>query len=188
MFKFIVLFQIVFTALDTHAFLDYSAAKAEDLAKTVMYTDAIADLTKEVIPDSELEKSARESRDQALKYNQDAQTLIYVGNDARGVLTGPDFSDQNLEANIRATTSYVQKLKNMSLKIAALGTNGFTALTTLQTNETLEQIRRNQATEIALSKQYTQSKMKKEALEDSKMRSFIIEQRALRKASVGQAR
>lgn len=186
MLKFIVFINILFVVFDAQAFLDYSAALAADMAKISMYTDAINDLTKEVVPDSELAQSAKESRDQTMKFHQEAQNLIYVGKDASSVLAGPDFSDKNLESNIRATTNYIQKLKSLTAKMALLGTNGFTALNTLQTNETLEQIRRNQATEIALSKQYTQSKMKKEALEDSKMRSFIIEQRALRKASIGQ--
>lgn len=188
MFKFIVFLNILFVVLDAHAFLDYSAALAADMAKTSMYVDAINDLTKEVVPDSELAQSAKESRDQAIEYHQEAQNLIYVGKDASSVLSGPDFSDKNLETNLRATTSYIQKLKNLGLKMSLLGTNGFTAFSALQANETLEQIRRNQAADLAFSKQYTQSKMKKEALEDSKMRSFIIEQRALRKASIGQTK
>ena len=73
-------------------------------------------------------------------------------------------------------------MKSFLAKLALLGTDGVTALSTIQTNQTLEQIRKNQATEMAMNQETQQYQLKKQALEDSKMRSFIIKQRATRKA------
>ncbi len=169
-----------------HAFLDFMAKKSEELAKSAMYADAIAELTYEIAPDSALEKGAKQSREDSEKMRQDVQNLYYVGEDAKSIVQGPDLGSENLETNIRASTSYIRKVKSLSLKIAALGSDGLTALNTLQTNQTLEQIRKNQAAEIAISQSYNQKKLRKDALEDSKMRGFIARQRAIRHVSVNQ--
>lgn len=188
MFKSIVILPIFFVASPAFAIVDFMSKKAEDLAKVAFYTDAIADLVSETAPNSSLEKTAKESRDRSSKIYQDAQNLYYVGEETRSLFSGPDIGGDNLEDNIRASTNYIKKVKNLSLKLAVLGTDGFTALNSLQTNQTLEQIRKNQAAEIAMAQQYNQAKAQKESIEDSKMRGFIIQQRAIRKASLSQAR
>ena len=187
MFKLLVVGLIFCFPFRSHAFLNFMAKKSEELAKSAMYADAIAELTYEIAPDSALEKGAKQSREDSEKMRQDVQNLYYVGEDAKSIVQGPDLGSENLETNIRASTSYIRKVKSLSLKLAALGSDGLTALNTLQTNQTLEQIRKNQAAEIAISQSYNQKKLRKDALEDSKMRGFIARQRAIRHLSANQS-
>ena len=163
--------------------MDYLAKKSDDVLKTALYADAIADLIVEVTPDTELEKRAKSTRDFAFKVNQDMKNMYYIGEDTKSVLNGPDLSNESLETNIRASTNYIRKVKRLTLKLAALGTDGFTALNALQTNETLEQIRKNQAMEIAIAQNQAQKQIVKEALEDAKMKNFIAKQRAIRRVN-----
>jgi hypothetical protein len=181
-FKLLILLLALLLSLKSQAFTDFMMKKADDLAKVGVYTDAISELIGEIAPDTNLQRSAVQTRDASRKIHQEAQGLIYVGTDAKSLLLGPDIGSDSLEQNLRSSTEYINKMKSFLAKLALLGTDGVTALSTIQTNQTLEQIRKNQATEMAMNQETQQYQLKKQALEDSKMRSFIIKQRATRKA------
>ncbi|MGZ3769350.1 MAG: hypothetical protein ACXVCP_08480 [Bdellovibrio sp.] len=188
MSKSLVIFILSLTSFNCYAFMDFISKKSEDLAKSSLYADAVADLLTEVAPDTDLQSVAQENQVRTSKMTNDAQNLSYLSDDTKGILEGPNLGHESLDENIRASSSYIRKIKNVVAKLAVLGTDGFTALNTLQTNQTLEQIRKNQAIEIALAQQYNQRKATKESIEDSKMREFILQQRAIRKASFSTAR
>ncbi len=186
MYKFKSLIGILLISIKSQALMDYLAKKSEDVLKTAMYADAIADLVGEITPDTELEKRAKSTRDLGLKLNQDLNNLYYIGEDTKSVLNGPDLGSESLETNIRASTNYIRKVKRLGLKVAALGTDGFTALNSLQTNDTLEQIRKNQALEIAIVQSHAQKQIVKNAMEEAKMRNFIAKQRSIRRVNNSQ--
>ncbi len=87
--------------------------RSEDLLKTAIYGDTIAELIKEVAPESGLEKSAHNGRLHASKLSQEAQNLYYIGEDTRSILSGPDIGSDSLEQNIKSTTNYINKLKSL---------------------------------------------------------------------------
>lgn len=188
MLKYLIFISTFAVSCEVFAVLDFLMKKSEDLVKVSIYGDAIADLLQEVAPDTSLEKSVQNGKNHSSKISQDAQNLYYVGDETRSVLSGPDLGNESLEQNIRSSSDYVRKLKSLSLKAAVLGTDGVTALSTIQTNQTLEQIRKNQATEIALQQQMQTRQVKKSAVEEAKMHNFILEQRAIRKATTRGAR
>lgn len=183
MLKYLVFIFTFSLSCQVFAVLDFLMKKSEDLVKVSLYSDAIVDLLQEVAPDTSLKKSVQDGRNQTSKMSQEAQNLYYVGEDTRSVLSGPDLGSESLEQNIRSSSDYLKKLKSLGLKAAILGTDGVTALSTIQTNQTLEQIRKNQATEIAMQQKLQQRQVRKAAVEEAKMHNFILEQRAIRKAS-----
>lgn len=186
--KYLVFIFLILSSSNCYAFMDFISKKSEDLAKTGLYADAVEDLLTEVTPDTDLQRVAQENQIRTSKITNDAQNLAYLSDDTKSILEGPNLGHESLDENIRASSNYVRKIKSLVAKLAVLGTDGFTALNTLQTNQTLEQIRKNQAIEIALAQQYNQRKNTKDAVEDSKMRGFILQQRAIRKALISKAR
>jgi hypothetical protein len=110
--------------------------------------------------------------------------MSYLSQNTKSVLSGPNLTSRRLDQNIRQTARYIKRSKDLAKKVAILGTNGVAAMSAIESNERLDEIRKNQATQLALDANYQQMQMRKEINESKKWESFIADQRAIRRASL----
>lgn len=184
--KYLVAFLLLFilqprTSL---AVLDFLASRAEEAAKTSMYMDAVYDLFSEVVPDSSMERVSRELRDENQKLSSEMYDLHFLGEDIKGLLDGPDVVGPRLDENLRSTTNYLRRGKRVAMQLALLGSNGLTAMNGLQTNATLLEIQKNQATLIAQNQKKEIYQARQEIKDSRDWQNFVKKQRNYRNATL----
>ena len=182
MFKSIVFFLLC--SSQAFAFFDWAIQKSEDLAKGVVYLDAVSELIEAATPDPEMAEATKDLSKDTRLLRAHARDLSYLSQDTRSLLEGPDWKSSRLDRNLRETTRYINRTKALASKIAVLGTQGVTAISAIETNDKLEEIRKGQAAQFALDASYQQLMMKKEIEESLKWESFIDGQRSLRRSAM----
>lgn len=174
---------ILFIDVQAFAIFDWAAARAEDALKAAYYADAISELVQAVSPDDEIAQASRTLSEQTHNLRSEAQSMQYLSQDTKSILSGPDFTGKRLDQNIRQTARYIKRTKDLWGKVAILGSNGVATMSAIEANDRLDEIRKNQAAQLALDANYQQMQMRKEVVESKKWENFISEQRAIRRAS-----
>lgn len=185
MFKYVVISTLICSRC--FAFFDWAAQKTEDVAKGVVYLDAVSELIEAATPDTEMAEATKGLSKETSKLREQARDLSYLSQDTRSLLEGPDWKSSRLDRNLRQTTRYINRTKALAAKISVLGTQGVTAIGAIETNDKLEEIRKGQAAQFALDASYQQLIMKKEVEESLKWESFINSQRSLRQSVISAA-
>lgn len=82
--------------------------------------------------------------------------------------------------NIRSTTSYVNRLKRVILRISALGLDGATAINTFETNTSLVEVIKNQQRSLLLQQQREVAKAKQIEEDKGNWNNFVKRERSVR--------
>lgn len=174
---FIIVF---FVPAVSFGFLDFVGDQTKKAAETLAYADAVGDLVGEVSNETELRESAQGMRKRTESLRTEIRTLNGISHSTKAVLEGPDWSSKRLDTNIKNTTDYVRRLKKLLVRIAALGTDGATALNTTETNIALNEVQKNQQTMILQLEDQRLRNMEKETDEAKKWDQFTQRQKNLR--------
>jgi hypothetical protein len=176
-----ILIIIFLVPVRSFAFLDFLGDQTKKAIEAAAYADALGELMFEVVPDEESKKGANDIRARSDKLRSEASSLRYLSQSTKSVLNGPDWSSNRLESNIRATSDYVRRLRKTILRIAALGTDGSTALNTAETNVALNEVQKNQQTMILQNEDAKIRQLEKEHEEAKQWDGFSQRQRKIRK-------
>ena len=163
-----------------YAFLDFIAKKAEDVAQAAVYADAVSQLLEEIDDKNDASTELNYLRSELDKIRHETNEVSYVGTDIQRLLKGPDITSQRLDQNIRSTTDYIRRSKRMLLRSMALGTQGATALNTMETNVALNEIQKNQQIQILQIEEQKLAQAQKEHEENKNWGEFISKERAMR--------
>ncbi len=178
-----VLLLILLISSPSYAFLDFIGEQAKKAKEVAAYVDAASDLAREVTPDQDLEKSAKDIQRRAEVLRSEASDLSYLSRSTQSILKGPDWSSRRLETNIRSTTDYIRRLKRILSQAIALGTDGVVALNTTETNVALNEVQKNQQALIMQNSELQLREMEREQEEAKRWSDFSARQRKLRNGS-----
>lgn len=174
------LIVLLFIPSLSFGFLDFVGEQTKKAAETLAYADAVGELLSEVSNETELKDGAQGMRKRTEALRSEIRTLNGISYSTKAVLEGPDWSSKRLDTNIRNTTDYVRRLKKLLIRIAALGTDGATALNTTETNIALNEVQKNQQTMILQLEDQRLRNMEKESDEAKKWDQFTFKRRKLR--------
>lgn len=172
---------ILFFSIKAFAFLDFIGEQAKKTMEATAYADAVAELSAEISPNTELKEGAKDIRSRSDKLKSEASTLQFLSSSTKRTLEGPDWSSRRLDSNIRSTTEYVRRLKTLIARISALGTDGATALNTTETNVALNEVQKNQQALILQNEDAKLRKIEQEQEEARQWSEFSKRQRHLQK-------
>ena len=171
---------ILFDSTPSYAFLDFVGEQTKKIAEVSAYMDAATELSSEVLPDKDLEAGAKDIQRRSEAIRNETSRLKYLSHTTQNVLNGPDWSSKRIENNIRSTTEYVKRLKQLIAKAMVLGNEGAIALNTTETNVALNEIQKNQQTLILQNSEAELRKMEKEHEEARQWSMFTESQRKIR--------
>lgn len=177
MFVFCLVFLF---ALPSYGFLDFIGEQTKKAVELTAYVDAVAELTSEISPDQDLENAAKNIQKRADALRSETSNLRYLSQSTQNLLKGPDWSSRRLETNIRSTTDYIRRFKNLIFRAAALGTDGAIALNTTETNIALNEVQKNQQTLIMQNAESQIRDMEREHEEAKQWSAFSLKQRQVR--------
>lgn len=184
-FLWIVLFSIIFIKpQSSFGFFDFIAKKGEDAAKVALYLDSLSELLTEVEPEGDSRRAISELRDQNQRMAHEMDDLYFVGAETHDFVKGPDLTSQRLDENLRVSAKYIRRGKQLVTKLAFLGSEGLTAMNSLQANATLNEIQKNQAVLIAQNQREHNYRIAKEIREEREWQELIQRQRAIRNSTI----
>lgn len=184
----VVIILLFSTSSTCFAFLNFVGEQAKKAVELAAYVDAAAELAGEVVPDKDLEIAAKDIQRRSEMLRSEASNARYLSRSTQAVLKGPDWSSKRLETNIRSTTDYIRRLKNLLIRAAALGTDGAIALNTTETNVALNEVQKNQQTMIMQNADFRLREMERENEEGRQWTAFSEQQRKMRNSEVNRGK
>ena len=146
----------------------------------MLNTEALLDLAGEVSDSETIKENSKEIRIRTNRLKSETKNLGYISNTTHSLLSGPDWSSKRIDKNIRATTSYIKRLKRVIARVALLGTSGAIALNTAETNVALNAVQKNQQTLMLQNQDYMLRSLEREKESANQWSSFINSQREIR--------
>lgn len=178
--KVVLFLSILLTVETGNSFWDTAARKAEEAAKAAAVASAISDIISQIRPDTEAEKRLKYLQRENERLSQSMKGLIYLKEDTRGFLEGPDFSSSSLEDQLRAASDYIRRGNHLMNQAMLLGAEGVSAVNGIYTNITLGEIQKNQTILISQNERSELLKVAKEIEETKSWQNFISRQKTLR--------
>ena len=169
-----------FLSRPSHAFLDFIGEKADDAVKSAVYVDAVAELTNELDENSPINERAQDLRRRTQRLKGEVSDVYYAADDFRSLLDGPDWSSASLEQNIRYTSRYIRRAKRLLVRLGLVGTDVATAMNTAETNSALNEMLKNQQTQILLQKEERIDELERELKREKEWKEFIARERQRR--------
>jgi hypothetical protein len=171
----VVFIQLLST--EAQAFLDTLAQSAKETAKAAAYTEAVSELANELDDKSPVAAAALDLARRTEKLKTDVTSVYYASEEFKSLLQGPDWSSEHLDENIRYTTRYIRRAKRLFVQLGLLGTDVATAMNTAETNSALNEMLKNQQTQILLQKEHEVDSAEKEVSKEKQWNSFIDQER-----------
>ena len=162
-------------------FLDFIGEKADDAVKSAAYVDAVAELTNELDESSPINQTAQDLKRRTERLRTQVSEVYYASDDFKSLLEGPDWSSESLEQNIRYTSRYIRRAKRLLVQLGLVGTDVATAMNTAETNSALNEMLKNQQTQILLQKEERIDHLEKELRREKEWQKFIVRERQKRR-------
>ena len=162
-------------------FLDFIGEKADDAVKSAAYVDAVAELTNELDERSPINQTAQDLKRRTEQLRTQMSEVYYATDDFKSLLEGPDWSSESLEQNIRYTSRYIRRAKRLLVQLGLIGTDVATAMNTAETNSALNEMLKNQQTQILLQKEERIDQLERELRREREWKDFIGRERQKRR-------
>lgn len=172
---------LVLLPFQSFAFLDFMGDQAKKAVEVATVIESVGSIVDDVTPNDEIKSKNEEIQNRAHEIRRKSNQVNSLNREAEYIFKNPQFGSNRIDDNIRTTSNYVRRLKQMIMKMILLGTDGATTLNTIESNMALNEIQKNQQVLILQNEERKVFEAESTIREKDEWNRFFETQRNIRK-------